>query len=364
MTEVAERKKVVPWIRFRSEPEQGTEQVDEKLQQLFENRNQLKREYTKAREVLDALRAEHDALAKRNAFVTSRLQGLEAMLADPRRGQSAIIYYRLDGLWKHCRGLLEKRRAELIARFEQLEKQKILEMFKAQATEQQRQLEAQFAEVDALYQEMAENLKGLHQQLRASQGLWHYFRRKRLQQEVQQAEAQVAPVVAKRDACLAELERVRDREPPPFKGLSVLARREINLQLLAYAQYLYIHFSENDFSTMARTTQLKQPHEADFGSAQECLGMERPLQEAIMRLQKDDKAQEKLHRRVDYLRKNVRFSGNGDTVPEAESLSRIVLSLGGSTSFESVLGDLPVNVLELGYWDVDQLLLKGETARS
>lgn len=360
MTE-AEDRKVAPWIRFRPEPDAGAEKAtEEKLLQLFENRNQLKREFTRTRDAFDALRAEHEALVERHARVANRLEGLESMLADPRRSQSAVVYYRLDALWKRCRGLLEKRRAELVARFEQLEKQKILETFKAQAVEQQRQLEAKFAELDGVYQDMAESLRMLHQQLRASQRFWHYFRRRKLQHDVEQAEAQVAPVVAERDACLAELERVRDREPPPFKELSVPARREINLQLLAYAQYLYIHFSENDFSAMARSTQSKQPAETDYGTPQECISMERPLREAIARLHADDKAADKLRRRVDYLRRNVKFAGNADTVPESESLSRIVLSLGGSATFDSVLGDLPVNVLEQGYWDVDKLMLRSE----
>jgi predicted nucleic acid-binding Zn-ribbon protein len=348
--------------RFRSEAGSHEENADEQQQQLlllFEKRNELKREFGRTLGELENLREAHAQLTERYEHGRARLEGLERMLADPARAQNAIIYYRLGSLWNHCRELLERRRAELTEKFEQLEKQKALETFKAQAVEQQRQLEQKFSQLDSLYQEMADNLKALHGQLRNSGKLWHYFRRKRLQRDVEIAEEQVAPVVAERDVCLAELERVRDREPPPYKGLSVQAKREVNIQLLALAQYLYIHFSENDFSAMALATREKQPGDSTYGTSQECLAMEKPLREAMSRLRSDDKRNEKLKRRADYLRQTIRFSGNADAVPESQSIARIVLALTSSNqTLDAVRGDVAVNVLEQGYWEVDKLLLK------
>lgn len=85
--------------------------------------------------------------------------------------------------------------------------------------------------------------------------------------------------------------------------------------------------------------------------------MERPLRDAVAKLKTDDKRAEKLKRRADHLRQTVQFAGNADTVPDVQGLNRIALSLAGSQSIDAVRGDLLVNVLELGYWNLDEALL-------
>lgn len=361
MPEASERTRG-DWLRgiLRKDSASRDEVLDEQQQQLltlFEKRNELKREFGRTLDELGALKEKHAALLAQHAWCRKRLDGLETLLADPQNSQNAVIYYRLDALWKSCRKLIDLRRQELLAKFEQLEKQKLLENFRTNAVAQQQALERKFAEYDSLYQEMAANLKELQDTLRRSTRPWHYFRRKRLSSELAAAESQVAPVVAQRDECLAELERVRDREPPPFKELSVAAKREINIQLIALAQQLYVHFSGNDLAALSRATQEKHPGETRYGTSQECLAMERPIAEAGARLKSDQKLNDRLKRRSDHLRQSVRYGGNADTVPDPQTLNRIALSLGTTSQVDAVRGDLLVNVLEQGYWNVDQLLV-------
>lgn len=342
----------------RGEADEVQDSQQQQLMLLFEKRNELKREFGRTLDELAALKSSHEKLLQEHQRYADRLRGLEDLLHDPARAQNAIIYYRLDSVWRQCRALLAQRRHELAGKFEEIEKHKALENFRANAVEQQKQLERKFEQYDSIYQEMAQNLVGLQDQLRRSDRWWHHFRRKRLEQEVAESEAQVAPVVAQRDECLAELERVRDREPPAFKGLSVAAMREINLQLIAFAQYLYINFSENDLAALARATQEKGPGESHYGTAQECLAMERPIRDAAAKLKKDDQRYERLKRRADFLRQHVQFTGNTDAIPEPHTLNRIALSVGGSSSdISAPSGELVVNVLEQGYWNVNELLL-------
>lgn len=346
----------------RTEPAQGDDVLDEQqrqLLQLFEKRNQLKREFGRTLDELERLKTEHDALRDVHARCAARLEGLEALLSDPQRAQNAVIYFRLDALRRLCAQMLEQRRAELTVKFEQLERQKLLDGFKASAAEQQRQLEQKFSQLDSIYQEMAANLKALQDALRRSGSFWHYFRRRGLAADIALAEQQVAPVVAERDACLAELERVRDREPPAFRELSIAAKREINIQLIALAQYLCVHFSDNDFAALAHATRDKQPGESHYGTPQECLAMEKPLREALLKLKSDDKRGERLKRRADHLRQLAQYPGNTDTVPDTHALNRIALSLSTtSQSIDAVRADLLVNVLEQGYWNLDELVIK------
>lgn len=337
--------------------EEGMNEQQEQLLRLFEKRNEIKREFGRTLDELETLRAEHEVLEKQARIDAERLHGLEALLSDPASCHNAIIYYRLDVLWKSCHQQLAKRRTELEQKFEELERAKLLEEFKAHAVQQQKQLEQKFQLVDEAYQEKAEEVSRLQQQLGKSRQVWHYFRRKRLVQAILEAEENMAPAISQREECLAELERVRDREPPAWKGLSTRSRREINLQLIALAQYLVVHFSENDLATLAHSTQAKLPGEWRIGTNEECLAMLRPIRDIVMRLKQDDRRAERLQRRLEHLRQLVSYEGNADTVPDKPGMARIAKSPGVTDSFHIVDADIPINVLEMDFWSINTLLL-------
>lgn len=341
-----------------SDADQVPDEQQEQLLLLFEKRNELKREFARTLDELEALKSEHARVSEQLERDSVRLEGLEKVLSDPAECQNAIVYYRLDALWKTCSQQLEKRRTDLVQKYEELERTKLLEDFKAHAEQQQKQLEEKFRLVDEAYQEKADALAALQTRLVKSRMPWHFFRRKRLEAEILSAEEDMAPAISQREECLAELERVRDREPPAWKGLGVQSMREINLQLIAMAQYLVVHFSENDIASLARSTQLKHPGEWHYGNNEECTRLLRPIRDIVAKLRSDDRRAERLQRRVKHLRDTVSYDGNGSVVPEADRLSRIEQSPGATESLDSIHADIPVNVLESDYWGLDQLLVR------
>lgn len=352
---------IARFLPFLGKKGLGDDHVHNEQQQqlmlLFEKRNELKREFGRTLDELEATTAERDELRAMVERDSARLRGLEELLSDPGNCQNAIVYYRLDTLWKSCRQQLVRRRQELEKKFEELERAKMLEDFKAHAVQQQKQLEEKFKRVDAAYQEKAGELAQLQGQLARSQKPWHFFRRKRLAAAVLDAEESMAPAISQREECLAELERVRDREPPAWPGLSVRSRREINLHLIALAQYLVVHFSENDLATLARSTQLKAPGEWRYGNNEECVTLLRPIRDIVAKLKTDERRQERLQRRVNHLRETLSWEGNADTVPDPKSVSRIEPSPGPTQSFEAVMLEIPVNVIEQDFWGIAGELL-------
>ena len=349
----------LPFLKRRNGA--GADEVTDEQQQqlllLFEKRNELKREFGKTLDELEAIRNERDRLAAAHKRDSERLQGLEKLLVDPTSCQNAIVYYRLDGLWNSCRQRLLKRRDDLERKFEELERAKLLEDFKAHAVQQQRQLEEKFKLLDEAYQEKADEVAKLQDRLARARQVWHYFRRKRLTQLILEAEEAMAPAISKREECLAELERVRDREPPVWEGLSVRSRREININLIALAQYLVVHYSENDLATLARSTQLKNPDDWRYGSNEECLALLKPIREIVGKLKADEQRQERLQRRANHLREVVSYEGNAATVPEASSVARIEASPGATESIHAVVADIPVNVIEMDFWGLNGIML-------
>lgn len=342
----------------------GKETMHEQQQQLlmlFEKRNELKREFARVLDEYDALKEEHANLKQQAEHDRERLEGLEEVLSDPARCQNVIIYYRLRGLSEHCHRLLSRRRDELREKFEALEKQKQLEEFRAHAAEEQTQLERKAEQLRGIHEDLAGNVESLRDALARSQKPWHYFKRKRLATQLAEAEEQLAPVAEQFDTTKQELQRVTDRRPPEYKGLSPKSKREINLQLIALAQYLYVHFMENDFASLARKTYEKQPHECDYGTVQDCLAMQKPIADAIARLKEDDKRAEKLQRRLAHLRENVAYEGNGDTVPVLRSIAKVQLNFVSSSSADHMqfaAQEADVSIVESRYWRVDELLLE------
>ncbi|MDX1453898.1 MAG: hypothetical protein R3217_00415 [Gammaproteobacteria bacterium] len=338
----------------------GKDDPQQQLLQLFEKRNELKRDFGKTLDELEALKAEHEQLRQLHDEQSSRLQGVEEVLLDETRCQNAVIYYRFRALHDHCRSLLEERKRALIEKFETLERDKQVKEFQAHAAEEQKQLEKKFELLDEMHGEAKAEVESLEKAIAASQQLWHFFKRKKLNAALADAREALAPVAEKHEKTRLELQRVKDGEPPEYKGLGPKSKREINLQLIALAQYLVVQLMENDFSRRARMVQVKSPDECNFGSNEECLALQKPIRDAIRRVQEDDKRAEKLQRRLSHLRENVRFEGNGDTLPPVGNFAKLQLNFVSASSADHMQvggSEIELNVIEESYWDLPELLL-------
>ncbi|MDQ2068394.1 hypothetical protein [Natronospira bacteriovora] len=345
VTDVVESKR----IESDSFPQLNAER--ERSRQLEEKLRQTQAEETSLRQQVEVLR-------QRGSDNEKNLKALEEMLSDPDRAQNAIVYYQLRDIWFACHGEINHLVTELAQHLEKEERHQQLARFRTEQEEEAARLDTQLRDVEEEHRMVLARKRKLEQELSRSQRFWHYFKRKRLEDEVAAARLEIEPVEQQLEDCRRRIRDVQDRGAPGYEGLSVEGRRHINLAAIALAQYLYLRFQKDSVVDMARGARNKPVHQAHFGPPEECLKIMRQIREVSGRWRADRERSEKVRRRTRYLSTRVKYKEKMQTVPDLRSVDTLQPSI--STEGSEVVGDttpMPVNVLEMDLWDLRKVFL-------
>lgn len=329
------------------------------LLELFENRNALKREYERVHAEYARLKETSEDLQDRYTEIERQFSGLETMLMDPEHGQNAIVYYRLRAVWDLCGQQLQNLAEDLSARHQKMERDRQVQLFQA---EKRTRVEDAFGRVRAAEtdrQTVEEGFKGLEEEMAKYTKLWHYFKRKALRGALDEARTRLERLEERKREAEAGLEVAKAEEAPEYPGLTLNAKREINIALIALAQYLVLHFNTHTIAEMARNAHIKPVSDVHFGLADECLQMTGRIREVISMLRGDADRAEKLRLRAEYLRAHVRYADDSAAVPEADSVQEIQPAMGGSKSAIDVGAKaLPINVIDKGFWGLGEIMIE------
>ena len=340
-------------------PAEDDEQ-DKKLMELFQKRNLLKRMYDKAAGDLAASKEEAEALGRQAEGMGKRLNALDEMLSNPEKGQSVIVFYQLAELWAGCNSLVAERAYELSQRHEAEERQKLLADFGVAQRQKLQAADDRLRMAQAQFDEVSLRQRQLTTELAAAQRFWHYFKRKRIAAELGHIEQTLAPIAARHAQLSDELEKVKQAPAPDYPGLSVPAKRTINLQLIALAQYLYRELSANSVAQHAQNTHGALPNANVFGDTKSCLLMVQHIAEAASHLKNDSERQLKLSQRFSHLQEKARFAGAEDTLPEREVYAAIEGAIGAGSrevkAFDLDAGRMLINVVDGDYFGLKGLL--------
>ena len=249
----------------------GGQDHHEQLVKIFENRNLLKRELDEVTAERNVLKADVEDLRERTTELQRQLTTLEQMLADPEKGQNAIIYYRLQAVWNTCRNQIRGLAEDLSKRQDQVERGKFLEDFERDRKTKLNELAQQLLSVDRERASVQSGIDEMQQSLSKLKRFWHRSKRKRLENDIINAGEQLPPLENKKRDLIARIDQTKNLKPPAWGGIGIPARRAINLALLSLAQYLYLHFSDHNISEMARSAGTKPVSDVNFGMANECL---------------------------------------------------------------------------------------------
>jgi hypothetical protein len=349
--------------RFKGEPEVPEEDENEKkLMELFQKRHLMKKMYDKAASELSAKSEEADALQRQAGEMGKRLMALDEMLSDPEKGQSVIVHYQLAALWSECNIQLAIRCQELSSKHESDEKQQQLVEF---ATAQRAKIQGAEVMVQAAQVPLDQALdrkRQLEIDLASSQRIWHYFKRKRLHLALAENAAALAPLLERKSKAEEELDKLKQTPAPEYPGLSIPAKRNINLHLIALAQYLYQTLMGNSVAQHAQNTHGQLPNATLFGDTRTCLQLVGHIADCTGKLKSDAERQLKLGQRFAWLQEKARYAQATDTLPDREVFVGIEGTVGAGTRevkpFDLDAGKIPVNVVDNDFWGLKDLVLK------
>lgn len=329
-----------------------------KLVELFENRNLIKRELDQVKAERDVLKADTESLRKRHDELERQLAGLEQMLADPDKGQTAIVYYRLRAVWTTCRQQLRALADELRGRYEKAQRETVEKDFEASRSKQLHDLSERFEKLERERRSLRNTLADLQQEIAKHQKRWQRGKRNTLQRRIDELTAQFNPLETQKLEVLAQSDKLRKLASPAWDGVDVASKRAINLSLIGLAQYLYLHFSEFDIAEMARGAGTKPVADVNYGMLGEYQVIHNHIYEVVVKLRADKARLDKLRFRTDYLRRSVTYAGDAETVPEEASLEYIPPASQAAPTIDAEASPVPINVLRLNYWEIQSVLLK------
>jgi hypothetical protein len=325
----------------------GVSAEEERLMQLFQNRAGLKKAYADLKDEFHILRDRLKQQEGATLRVQEQLDALGDLLADPATGFGALVFFQLRGLWKTCHQQLSKFAADLTRQQEARETAR--HAAECEATRNMRladvdeRLQAAAAEADA----HREGLAAAQAELSRLTAFWHYFRRRRQQRALESlrqglgvADSAVGELHAEKSAILAEA-------PPEFAGISLAARRNINLAIISYAESLCDHVDQFGLAARTKEAVARRVHEMAFGSRAECEDYMQRVQKAQAVIANHRQITAAVKGKLERLRATSEYRNLADTVPTADSLSAT-----------SAASQNQWNVLAEDYWDLYNLLLR------
>jgi hypothetical protein len=334
----------------------GVSADEERLMQLFQNRAGLKKAYADLKDEFHLLRDRLKQQEGATIRVQEQLDALGDLLADPATAFGALVFFQLRGLWRICHQQLSQFTAELTRTQEARETAK-------HAAEREAAKSARLVDVDQRLQAASleadrerERLAGAQNELRRLTAFWHYFERRRRHRSLEELRHRVVLADAVAGDLHAERSAISNEANAEFPGISLGARRNINLAIISYAELLCENVDAFGLAARAKEAVARRVHEMNFGSRTDCEDYMQRVQKAQAAIANQKQITGAVKVKLERLRATCEYRNSADTVPTADSLAVAP----DADALKAAKGQpAPTwNVLAEDYWDLYTLLLR------
>ena len=321
---------------------------DTRVINLFRNRAELKKELSDAQVEIHRLRDRVKLQEAATARVREQLEGLEGRLAAPLSGLNSILHYQLRDLWATAHAQVAALVRELAQQREDRERRQFLADLNRQTFERQQSARVNLAEAERSHADVRGKLGAINQGLAASRSWWKYFSRRDLERRRLAMLAEVGAAEARLEEARAELQQVEEQGGAKYPGLSLDARRVLNLTALASAQVLAQRLAPALLTrvqdAMSRGEPTGEPADAQscVASMQEVARTRAAILQGRATLHADSR------RLIDRLAATVSYRASTETVPVEASVQAALRGEPGRTAQGA-------SVLEQDLWSVSDL---------
>lgn len=334
-----------------------TQPEDGRVVELFRSRAELRKQHEELTGELQRLR---DRLKQQEA-ATSRVQdmheALERRLESVDSGLSTIVFYHLRSLWNDGRELIGLMVRDLAAQQDERERKAFAlegnrrQFAQRQASEQQlRQAESQM--VAARQQVVALDAK-----LAKLDKWWHRWERPKVAAQRPALQVAVDAAETALQAARARCEQIEKGGAGDFPGISVEARRAINITAIACAEVLCLRLSRTNLVGAARSAMAKRESNENYGDVSACVSLMGDIVKARNLLRQRNGLTQEVALRAERLRGTVAYLGENETVPIPESCCVSEGDVLAHGSQGVTRAKLP-NVVAEDTWDLFKVLLR------
>ena len=305
-------------VNFRRE---DPAEEDHRVLALFRNRAELKKAYGELQEEIYRLKDRIKQQEGATQRVQEMLGALEGRLGLSESAFPALVFYQLRRLWQTGHELIEKFVAELVAQQDERERRQHLAEHNRRVFAQRQGAEQQLRGAEQVAAEAAARVAALEGQRGRLRRFWHYFKRRALEHTISQARATVAAADVDFGAAREVVERIAGEPVPEFPGLSLEARRAINIAAIAYAEVLCLRLARTQLVVQAREATRHREATDEYGSRAECEALMQQIAGADDLLRGRASLAQEVKQRSERLQQVARYRAATDAAPTAESLA-------------------------------------------
>jgi DNA repair exonuclease SbcCD ATPase subunit len=342
-------------LHLRSDP---SSEEEERVLNLFRNRAELKKAHGELQKEVYRLRDRIKQQEGATQRAQDMLAALEGRLAFPETGYPALVFYQLRRLWQAGRELIEQLIADLARRQDQRERQQHFAEHHRRQTARLQTADQQVREAENQVAAARSVVTELEAQRAALNKLLHYFKRRGLAQQIVAAQGQAAGAEAGLKEARSVVESIQKEPVPEFPGLSIDARRAINLAAIAYADALCLRLAGTRLVRLAREATTHREVTDEYGSRKDCEMLMEQVDRALTTISQRGTVAQEIKVRTDRLRAQVRYRNPADTAPMPESLNPGGGDSQASEGALTVAGNEIPNVLAEDVWDLYKVLLR------
>lgn len=327
------------------------EEESEKLLQLYWNRAELKKEFAGLRKeqfrLRDCIKQQEGATAR----VQQKLDHLEQLLHDPEWVYNVVIHYQLKHLNLRCQSKLEKFAEQLKQQREQRQHAQLLADWNERRSEEALAIEAQIGEQRLQVRILEDQLQAERYRLAHMSGFLKFFRRRSVTAMLDNLAASIHSAQEQEEQLLLQYDEVQHRVPPDTQGLSVSTKRLINCMILAFAQQLYLHFSDDGLAAVAKEAGDKSVGAINHGGKEECDVIIRRVQKRSESFDMAKDFADILQQRARLIGEKAIFRSDDDAVPTSSSVATLY-----SINKNGVIEEDDANLLGENYWNLAGIL--------
>jgi hypothetical protein len=345
------------FVRVRPRPDPEVED-EERVVALFRNRAELKKAYSELQDEVYRLKDRIKQQEGATARVQEILGSLESRLGFVETAYPALVFYQLRALWQCGRELIEQFVAELTGQQDERERRAHLaDCNRRQFARRKAVADNLRAAETALVDEQA------HQaQLTATRAtltrFWHFFKRRDVDRRLHAAQNAVAAAGVALEDARAAAEALEQEAVPEFQGLSLEARRAINLAAIAYAEVLCMRLSDTPLVGLAKEATARREASDEYGERPVCEAIIAQIAEARALLNARTSVAADVKARAERLKQIARYRGANDTSPTSESVGVSEGDVMNGQPLGAVQAARMPNVLAEDTWDLFRILLR------
>ena len=344
---------------IRVNPRVGDDPEDDhRVLTLFRNRAELKKAYGELQaevyRLQDRIKQQEGATAR----VQEMLGSLETRLGLAETAYPALVFYQLRAMWQRGREILEQFTQELCAQQEERERRALFVEFNRTQFSRRQSAETASRTAHTQFNDAQQFVAELTTRRAQLTRFWHYFKRRDLDHRLVGARHALELATAQLEETRAALAAVEAEQPPEFPGLSLDARRAINIATIAYAEVLCLRLADTSLMSLAKEAVGRREPVDAYGGRPECEALIALIARARVVLESKVNVAQDVKARSETMRASARYREPLDTTPTPESVSLGETDVLAGAPLGAQAAIRMPNVLSEDTWDLFRVLLR------